>query len=366
MRRVSLTAAALLATTSIATAGGIDRSGQGVNILFEEGDYAQFTFSRVNPNVDGTGVGAFAGQPSNNVLPGYNALSFGYKHQLTDNVDLAIIIDQPFGAHVRYTDGPLSAGGAAGLPYNGEADIDSRAITGLVQYHFNENFSVHGGIRAQKVEGIIRSGKGILEADSDYNFGGVVGVAYERPDIALRVALTYSSGIENEFSGKNAAFPPGFDARNFDVKFPESVNLDFQTGIAKDTLLFGNIRWVGWDGFNLSTAEDGEWVSFDDDTITYTLGIGRRINEQLSLAVTFGYESAGSVPTTSALTPTSGSKSIGFGGTYQATEALSISGGITYAVPGDQTYQAGPAADLADIDFSGDAWGAGIRIGYRF
>ncbi|MEP2782046.1 MAG: transporter [Pseudoruegeria sp.] len=348
MRRVSLTAAALLATTSLANAGGIDRSGQGVNILFEEGNHAQLTFSRAMPDVTSSPIGPFpAGSDG---ARDFNQASFGYKHKLNDKFDLAIIVDQPYGAHISYSDGPFAGG---------FADIDSTAITGLVQYHIDDNFSVHGGIRALTVEGELQTGLGLLQADSDYDFGGVVGVAYERKDIALRVALTYSSAITSDLSGTNAFFPDGFDGRNFDVEFPESVNLDFQTGIAADTLLFGSIRWVGWDGFNLTTDEDGEWVSFDEDTVTYTLGIGRQITDQLSLAVTIGHEPDGRRPGTTALAPTNGYTSVGFGGTYQATDQVSISGGVSYSKLGSQT--------ISGVTFEdNDAWGAGIRLGYSF
>ncbi|WP_412554986.1 OmpP1/FadL family transporter [Shimia sp. MIT1388] len=353
------TALTLVASTSFA--GGIDRSGQGVNILFEEGNYVQFTWQHADPSVTGTSTVL---PTSNDVAPSYNNLSFGYKHEINENWDLALIYDQPYGAHIHYTDGPLSAGGAAGLPYNGLAEINSDALTALLQYNFGNGFSIHGGARALKARGTIQSGNGILNSKSSYDFGGVVGVAYEKPDIALRVALTYASGIKNGFEGTNSAFPAGAQARTFDVEFPESVNLDFQTGVAANTLVFGSVRWVGWDGFSLDTTPEGSWVNFDNNTTTYTLGVGQRINDKLSLALQLGYEKAGNRPTTTALAPTTGSKSIGLGATYQVNEQLSVSGGLTYAIPGDQYFQMAPGAN---IDFNDNsAWGAGIRIGYRF
>ncbi|MGR3615788.1 MAG: outer membrane protein transport protein [Paracoccaceae bacterium] len=361
MNKYLVAAAAGALTASSAYAGGIDRSGQGVNILFEDGNYFQFTFSHANPSV--TGTNGIVGN-SNDVAKPFNNVGFGYKHQLTDKIDLALIYDQPYGAHIRYSDGPLAAGGAAGLPFDGLAEIDSDALTALIQYKFDNGFSIHGGARALKVDGTIQSGNGILQASSDYDFGGVIGVAYQKPEIALRVALTYSTEISNAFTGVNAAAPAGFQDRTFDVDFPESVNLDFQTGIAQDTLLFGSIRWVGWKGFSLDTTPEGSWVDFDDDTITYTLGVGRRINDKLSVALQFGYEKAGNRPTTTALAPTTGSKSVGLGATYQVTEQLAISGGVSYAIPGDQYYNLAPGVDINFDDSS--AIGAGFRIGYSF
>lgn len=366
MKNYLATSAALALISGAASAGGIDRSGQGVNILFEEGTYVQMSYSHVSPDVNGSPPAGFP-VASTNVAQSYSYGSLGYKQKLTDRLDAAIIIDQPFGAHILYADGPFSSAGP--LPYNAMAEIDSHAITGLLQYNFDGGFSVHGGFRALTVSGVIDSGDGNLDANSDYNFGGILGVAYEKPDIALRVALTYSTAVDVDFSSTqalllNALVPTNPD---FTVEFPESVNLDFQTGIAKDTLLFGSVRWVGWGGFNLTTPDatqgNTEWVNFDDDTVSYEIGIGRRINDKLSLAMTLGFEEPGSRPSTTALAPTTGSKSIGVGGTYQATEKLSISGGVRYVVPGDQ-YVNSAAGDILFEDSSAIA--VGLRLGYSF
>ncbi len=34
-----------------------------------------------------------------------------------------------------------------------------------------------------------------------------------------------------------------------DAITPQSVNIDFQTGVAANTLAFANLRWVHWDQF---------------------------------------------------------------------------------------------------------------------
>ncbi|MBO9396050.1 outer membrane protein transport protein [Shimia sp. R9_2] len=375
MKKMLMGATALAMVGGASYAGGIDRSGQGVNILFEEGDYAQFTFARINPNVTGTPAVAGAFANANNVAQSFNQLSFGYKHEFNEKWSAAIIADQPFGAHVLYADGPFSNAGSGGaLPFDAQADIDSRALTFLAQYNLGNGFSIHGGARALSVNGIIESGDGRLNADSDYDWGGVLGVAYEKPEIALRVALTYASAIDVGFDGDieqliGAGTLAPSRATDFTVEFPESVNLDFQTGIAPKTLLFGSVRWVGWEGFNLTTsglAGDIEWVNFADDTYTYRLGVGRQINDSLSLALVAGYESSGTRPSTTALAPTTGSKSIGIAATYDTNKNWVFSGGLEYVIPGDQNVQvqSGAAPDLQFNDNS--AVVAGIRIGYHF
>ncbi|TCL09303.1 long-subunit fatty acid transport protein [Shimia isoporae] len=347
MKKAFLGASVLTFAASAAFAGGIDRSGQGVNILFEEGDFAQFSFAAISPSVSGDGVFG----PLDDVAKHYNTPSLGYKHSVNENIDIAFIYDHPFGAHVYYP----TIGGSG-------ADISSEAYTGILRYKFDNGVSVYAGARAAKVGGNILSTPGYLEADSNHGFGGLVGVSYEKPEIAMRVALTYNTGITTDFEGFYVDPTASVHARAFDVEFPESVNLDFQTGIAKDTLIFGTVRWVGWDGFNLTTEDGIEWVSFDDDTVTYSVGIGRQINSKLSLALSAGYEKASSKETTTLLAPTAGSSSIGIAATYQINESLSISGGLNYIWLGDTYFGAPGFVDFKD----NTAIGAGVRIGMRF
>ncbi len=40
-----------------------------------------------------------------------------------------------------------------------------------------------------------------------------------------------------------------YNSQNLSAITPQSVNIDFQTGIAANTLAFANIRWVHWDQF---------------------------------------------------------------------------------------------------------------------
>ncbi len=356
MNKLFSAAAILAASTSMAAAGGIDRSGQFLRVLFEpggeSGSYAEFALGSVSPRA---GNDVFPTDP----LGSYQPYSFGLKQDINDQLSFALILDQPFGADVDFR--PF-------LPLGiGNADIDTQAITGVLRYKFNENFSVHGGLRAQTIGGEISTfiGGAIpaqLVADSDLDFGALVGVTYERPDIALRVSLTYNSEIDHGLSGTETIIGGGVAPSSFDVTTPASLNLTFQTGIAADTLLFGSVRYVEWQGFNLTTAT-GQYVNFREDTTTFSLGLGRRFNENWSGAVTYTHESAGIRPTNTLLNPTTGIDSIGIGLTYTQGNTK-ITGGVTYARPGDQFgFVPGPTqVNITDTD----TFAAGIRVGFNF
>lgn len=358
MKRLALSTSVFTLLASTALAGGIDRSGQWITPIFEKGDVVTFSVGTVDPNVTGT-LG------TNDVTTRYSPVSFSIKKALTENVDVAIIADQPFGANISYTDGPLGPDPTTLFPGGtfpgGFADVSSKALTFVGRYKFDENWSMHGGARMQSLSGNIVSGNGLLNASGDYAWGYLVGAAYERPDIAMRVALTYNSSIDNTLDGTS-----NFAPATVTHKSPESLNLEFQTGIAADTLLFGSVRHVKWGGRTLVSNPPGvsgdPWVTFEDDSTSFTLGVGRKINDKLSLAVTLGYEAAGTRPSSTALAPTAGYKSIGLGASYNINESLKVTGGVQYIKPGNQSVMSlsGP------VDFSGDAVAFGMKISYSF
>jgi long-subunit fatty acid transport protein len=208
-----------------------------------------------------------------------------------------------------------------------------------------------------------------LRASSDTGVGYLVGAAYEIPDIALRVALTYQSAIDLDFTGteetfdptSGAAVPSTLRSTAFAVEFPESLNLEFQSGIAEDTLLFGSIRHQWWDGFNLTTAT-GRYVNFTSDSTTYQIGVGRRFNENWSGSISYSHRTEGTTPSDTALAPTTGFDTITLAGRYDM-DALSVAAGLTYGRPGDQIVNslAGP------ISFDdNDILAVGVRVGFRF
>lgn len=312
-----------------AFAGGLERSSQSVGILFEKGTYAELTLGRVEPDVSGehsaaaaTFLGTFE---SGNMTRSYGSTSFGFKTALSENLDMALILDRPVGAAVSYPVG-------TGYIYAGStANVDSTALTVLARYKLPNNFSVYGGVRNQRAEGQVALFNGYtMTTDTSEEWGYVVGAAWEKPEIAARVALTYNSAITHEF---NAAENISLVPTEFETEIPQSVNLEFQTGIAADTLLFGSVRWQEWSKTDITpaalfAASGSSLVDYDDDVITYNLGVGRRFNEKWSGAITAGYEKSqgGFVGN---LGPTDGFTSLGVAATYTMGQ-MKITGGARY------------------------------------
>jgi len=329
MKKLSLAAGtALLASAAMVQAGGIERTSQSVDIIFEEGSLVEFGISYAMPSVSGVDPAALN---TGVMSPNYLSFSGGYKTDIGEKIGLAIIFDQPFGSLAEYT---------AGFYTGTAADLTSSAITVIGSYDVTERIVVFGGGTYQTMAataGVPFVGGYTIVADSASGFGYVAGAAYQIPDIALRVALTYRSTVSTTHNTLEFGALPG----TMDVVTPQSVNLEFQTGINPKTLVFGSIRWVDWSAFDLTPPNYplGSLVDYTDDRITYNLGVGRKLTDTLSAAVTLGYErDLGGAP--APLAPTDGFFSVGAGLTYTMGNTK-ISGGAKYIWLGDTTGAAG-------------------------
>lgn len=342
-----------------ALAGGIDRSGQSVGAIFENGDYVELSFGSVAPDVSGTAVAGAGGAFSEDMTGDYLQLGMAVKTNIADGLDVALIFDQPFGANVAY---PAGTGYyAAGTT----AELKTNALTLVGKYTLPSNLSLLVGLRYQTFSAEVSVpfiGGYTAIGETASGVGYLVGVAYEKPEIVLRVALTYNSKIDHSLTTTEF----GAAVSQTEIETPQSVNLEFQSGIAQDTLLFGSIRWVDWSAFEIDPAlypPTTPLVSYNGDYTTYALGIGRKISDNWSAAVTLGYEKPiGGF--SSNLGPADGQKSVGLGATY-TRDNMKITGGVRYVEIGDAQPTLGggvPSANFTD----NSALGFGVKISYSF
>ncbi|ABV93332.1 porin [Dinoroseobacter shibae DFL 12 = DSM 16493] len=377
MRKIHL---ALASGTAVALAtqafgGGVERSTQSVGILFEEGTYAELSFGQVDPDASGDFV-LDRSVSTGDMLASENIFTLSFKTDLSDRLVAALVLDQPVGARIRYPEG-------TGHPFAGsKADLDARALTAMLRYKFDGGFSVYGGLRAQQVEGFVAlpTIPGYeLTTNNDREFGYMVGAAYERPEIGLRVALTYNSAIDHNFESSESFLTPGGPAvldDGFKTTIPQSVHLEAQTGIAANTLLFGSIRWVDWSEFEIdppvyaagiaSLGQDYALAAYESDTITYRIGVGRRFNENWAGAITYIHEpDSGDI--FGNLGPIDGRDAISLGVTY-SRDNIKITGGVEYGWLGDALSQApnGPPGTPVSDFRDNTSVSYGFRIGYYF
>ena len=329
---------ALTFVASIAHAGALERGKPpGSTILFETGDLVEFSIRAVSPTVSGVSSTSVS---SGDVTHGYTQMGLAFRQEMSPKFTAALVFDQSYGANTKYLTSAFPLAGT-------KATAQTNSITLLGKYQLDRNFSIFGGPRMQtfnaqaSIPGI---GGYTATTETDTGFGYVIGAAYEIPEIKLRASLTYSSEVTHRNPTVETGPAPGSSVST--TTLPQSLSLDFQSGIAKDTLAFGGVHWVNWDGFAISPAgyvatTGGPLVSYSDDRFYYTAGVGRRFNETWSGAVTVGYEpSVGGISPN--LSPIDGLASLGLGLTYKSGD-MKISGGASYIWLGDaNTNVAGP------------------------
>lgn len=379
MKKTITGAAALLLTAAPLFAGGIERAPQSIATLFEDGNYAELSFGGADPTVSGKDLPISAGgavvypggMSTGDVAQGYGFLGLSYKQQFTDQLSGAIIIEQPFGADILY---PLAGEGGSAMLGGTQVQIDSTTFTALARYKFNENFSVHGGIRGSQASGAVTL-NGIAyggvsgykaELDDSWGVGYVLGAAYELPEIAGRVSLTYNSKVDHDFDTVETLSGSPLGESVTSVSTPESVNLDFQSGVAADTLVFGSIRWVNWSEFlvdpKVFVQLTGQGLVELEDTTTYTIGVARKFNDTWSGAASYTFEPSGE-DLVSPLAPINGRDGITLAAIY-TRDNIKVTTAVNYSMLGDSKPE---TADTARAEMEdGDLWGVGVKIGYSF
>lgn len=171
-----------------------------------------------------------------------------------------------------------------------------------------------------------------------------------------------------------------------EITTPQSINLDFQTGIMENTVAFANVRWVNWKDFairpykfgaasvlppivNKTGKKDGfDLVAYTDDQYSVTAGVGRKVNDHWAGNVSVGWDSGAGNPVTT-LGPTEGYWNVGLGVQYSPTPNYFIAGGVKYFWLGDAKAQSGSQFNtpnyVAEFE-NNDAIAYGLKIGYKF
>lgn len=357
MSRFMITAAAAALVAGSAMAGGIERGNAPYDVLFERKSNVKLGFSSVSPRVSGEYASIFGGGETGDMAPSYSSFSFGMNQYLTDNFSLALLVHDPFGADAYYMQGFYT-----GL----QADWNSTAATLLGKYKVTDRISVFGGVRGVHSQADITIPQSLMALATDPNpfdantpaggptpptvytdynaqssqemdLGFVVGAAYEIPEIALRIAAIYESGITHDFEVQES-FNYGSWQTETKIDMPHALTLDVQTGVAPGTLVFGSVRMVKWTDFAVGPDQyvsqtGSNIVDYDNDSVTWTLGVGRAINENLSLFARGSYEKANGGAATR-LSPTDGRTSLGLGGSFTDGN-LKLTGGIELIHVGD-------------------------------
>lgn len=258
--------------------------------------------------------------------------------------------------------------------------ITSQNFTGMVGVKLgeNKNFQIYGGPALQKVEGDVHLRGNAYKTASGYDlyipntmgFGWMAGIAYSKPEIALKASLTYRSEIDHDIKFGETVPAAGISgvANEVTITTPESYNLDFQTGLNQTTLLNAKVRYVPWSKFGIKPKIYGErsgtnLVSYDEDGWTAELGLGKKLSDKWAVSGSVGWDSGAGNPVTS-LGPVEGNWNVGLGAKYNITPEWSVSGGAKYLKFGDATAKVPDGTNVGEFT-NNDGMVYGVRLSYQ-
>ncbi|MBB2973919.1 OmpP1/FadL family transporter [Mesorhizobium sp. RMAD-H1] len=365
----TIVGAALIAAGTVggAQAGGLERSSQDFDILFEPGTRIESGVTYVKPerklkNIRGSAVGAATGgrNPANGFRPyetetgesrGYAVPKFSAKVDLTDDLACAGQYREPIGIHTDVGMGTVEMYTAI------EQEITSRDYGLNCSYRFAAGekgfFRILGGVSYQEVEGYqsryLPAGfptpfgatlpfrTGYLNVE-DKGWGWRLGAAYEIPEYALRASLVYQSKIKYDLEGTITGLFPITIPVVGEAEVPDSVEFKFQTGIAPSWLAFGSVKWTHWSNqdainfLNTSASLPGPFGAipvgaritgldlYYRDGWTVTGGVGHKLNDQWSVATSLTWDRG----TSTGLQTQTDTWTLGLGTTYSPNERFEV------------------------------------------
>ena len=351
-----------MAMVAICSAGSVVAGGSDIilmpsEVLFEKGNYAEVSVVNVSPNVTGTSIA-----PTGSMYKDYSAKTFAFKVQTSSKVSIGFADYLSAGIYLDYA----NAGGSAPITSaNVDLSIKSRMLA--AKYQFDDNFSAFAGVKRSTVRpataNVLAGPSGNLSIASVSDNALAFGVAFEKPEIALRVSALYQKKTHFSLPMTSSSGPTLI---NGTAGLPESVTIRFQSGIAKDTLLYGSIHKARW-GKSQIFFDNGAGAktlvqkSTYDNSSTYNLGVARKLNEDFGLSASYSYE-PGTAPTgTSPLATTNGKTSLSLGGKYTKGRA-SISLGFSRVNVGDKELTGGFASKFTNNSTNVVA----AKIGFNF
>ena len=381
----------LLATPAFS--GGWEASKLSTSHLYEDGNYAEFSVLPLTYDVGATIQ--YPGAPKHKVLSDQTRAAMAVKIDL-GNFDIGVS-KYMSGALLfeGQTNGNLtgcSPSETATLPLcsvspSASVKIGSTAL--LARYAIDDNYSVFGGLNRYTLNDgdSVTTLSGYYEIDAADKTLPTIGAAYERKEIAMKVELIYQpdGSVDVPTGSSLSKLIPTTPLSGASIAFPETTTLNFQSGIAEDTLIYGTIHQGKWstaqiivpanpNGINPATGAADAAVSAIgssfDDKIHYTIGVGRKISEDLALSISYAVEDGGGAETSDPFTFRNGYETYSISARYTAAENLTISAGYTYTVAGDVkiVHEAAPGVPSGlTLDYTDNSVsGFGFKIGYKF
>ena len=257
---------------SYASAAALESSNQSIQAFFEKGNYAEVALLHVDTNISGQvqhqqniaelGVQDFS---TGNLVNNQHFIQAALKLQPHPQISVALLFDQPYFVDVDYHYSPILSGEPLPIE-NADIKFDSRNITALIGYQPTQHWNLFTGLSYQSFSGDLKIGTQVDYTFFDYHahfpkdhaWGWLAGVSYQIPEYAFNTAITYRAKIKHRTNASESfwGFPLEIAPQQAtEIETPESVNLDFHTGLPAQNFLYGSLRWVNWQDFKIQPTQ---------------------------------------------------------------------------------------------------------------
>lgn len=380
-----------LAAVGTASAGGFDRGGVNIDLLFDPSRIAtEAAVTYVSPQrtIENVTRGPAAPLPpiaptaSIDVDSDYVVPRFSAKMNLFEPVDCLGSYTEPYGVDAYY--GYNNAHSPTSVAFG----VSTRDVSLTCSYKMDMGKGtarIIGGVSYQQVEAFLAR-QTLLAAGNpgvgrfnltDEAFSWRIGAAYEIPEIALRASLMYSAKYDyddlsglvdttgfaggpfaNIVPGSTGIYPVSAKSET-----PQALEFKIQSGIAPGWLAFASVKWQQWSKLGIIPIQGVRSpatgaisnVSFDPlyrDGWTVSGGIGHKFTDQISGAASITWD-RGTSTTTGTQTDT---WTFGVGGSYTPQEnvELRLGGVIGILTSGSSTPSGGDPANNITYNFGND------------
>jgi long-chain fatty acid transport protein len=395
MNKYTISAAFSIAVMGVtsAFAAGMDRTRLPIAMMFEEENYGSVAFSSTSPDVKDNRYAK-----TKSMYSDYSSVTGTFKTQINEKLSVGLANYQSAGIDLSYINsgsaflgitptsfetypyvglcalpravactaaetGLLTAFGNISDPYV-SLKVNSTAL--LLGYKAKDDITVLAGVKrsvGSATADIIADPYGDVTADDASGIAMVVGASYEKPEIALRATLTYQAKTEMSHVTRTV-LPNGTAAtlQNTKSALPASLTLDFQTGIAENTLLYGSVHHAKWSDahiyFDGSTTPKSTWKTSN----SYSLGIGRKLSDAWAISASVNYEGANTPAGSSLLSTTDGVTGLTLGGKF-SRDNMTVTAGVNQSKLGEKTVTSIAGAGKFT---GGSVTTIGMKVGFNF
>ncbi|MEN8383913.1 outer membrane protein transport protein [Acinetobacter towneri] len=308
------------------------------------------------------------------------------KLQPHPQVSVALLFDQPFFTDVDYqfkTTHPSSE--------IADVEFDSNNMTALVGYQPNANWNLFTGVSYQSFSGNLKIGTHVenfyvdyaVHFPKDHAWGWLTGVSYQLPEYAFTTAITYRSKIKHHTNASESfwGFPLEIAPQHTTtIQTPESINLDFQTGLPSQNFLYASLRWVNWQDFEIQPTQYAAMlqqvpnmnlnlIDYQKNQWSVRLGLAHQWSPKWITAVEGLWDSGAGNPASS-FNPVDGYLGLGTGLIYNFTPKTFVISGIHYLYFNQPKNAQGSSFLSQNSHFSQleerDAWIYHLKLAHRF